>query len=109
MSSTPLRLSSTNNSWSVFQILCVRAVAGVKRSVSVVRLVVLLNEVANVDLLLPEAGPESLPGRGRPLFLSRLWCRCGHRPLLHVLAATLLPDVSPSSKPVWRAIINSSL
>ena len=64
MSSTPFFRSSTNSSFSVSQIFFVRV--GRRRQerlVAVVRLVVLLDEVADVDLLLPEARPESLPRR----------------------------------------------
>ncbi len=72
MSSTPFLRSSTNSVVSVFQMRC-RARRGGRQEglVAVVRLVVLLDEVANVDLLLPEARPEAVPRRRR---LVRLRC-----------------------------------
>ncbi len=64
MSSTPFFRSSTNSSFNLAQIACVRAVAGgEERAVPMVGLVVLLDEVADVDLVLPEAGLEAPPGR----------------------------------------------
>src|SRR6185503_17317676 len=72
--------------------------AGQERLVAVVRLVVLLDEVADVDLLLPQAGLEAVP-------------RCGA--LCHWITplALLHARTSPRSSRalVWRAIISSSL
>ena len=59
--------------------------------VAVVRRVVLLDEVADVDLLLPEAGPESVPGR-TPRRESLVGCR-GRRAMSVLLSAS--PAVRP--------------
>ena len=48
----------------VSQILFVRSVAGAKGSIADIRLVVLLDEIANVDLLLPETTPNPSAGSG---------------------------------------------
>ena len=53
-----------------------------KGRISVVRLVVLLNEIANVDFLLPETGSKPLPGRGRSVDRLLLRNHRGHVVLL---------------------------
>ena len=84
-----------------------------ERFVAVVRLVVLLDEVANVDLLLPETGSESRPGAtssAQPSFPAVAGVVMDYSFTLWPRAVPLRAGFDkPSSSPVCRAIISSSL
>src|SRR5215471_4090375 len=76
-----------------------------KSFVAVIRRVVLLDEVADVDFFLPHSIDKSLPRRNCLTFDLR--CRCCHCP-----NSSLLPvpnQISLRSDPVCRAIMSSSL
>src|SRR6185369_3042937 len=105
---------------------------GKERFVAFVRCVILLNEVAYVDLTLPQAAGEAIPRLRRLVPFDLLNC-CSHENLpcsrggataqrVNVLSCLFAPlrrcvktffyaaaFASPSNAPVCRAIINSSL